>query len=53
MDHLTISCQPSNRAPSRTCEIAGGEYIETADIPKDNEMYAEGKSKVMIYRFDL
>ena len=48
MVYLTISCQPSNRASARTCELAGGEYIETADIPEDNEMYAEGKRKVMI-----
>ena len=53
MDYLTISCQPSNKASSRTIELAGGEYIETADIPEDNEMYAEGKRQVMIYRFTL
>ena len=29
LDYLTISCQPSNKASSRTCELAGGEYIET------------------------
>ena len=53
MDHLTISCQPYNTASAKTCELAGGTYIETADIPEDNEMYAEGKLQVMIYRFDL
>lgn len=53
MDHVIITCVPSNAASSRTCEIAGGRYIETADIPEDNEMYAEGKRKVRIYRFDL
>ena len=53
MDYLTISCQPSNKASSRTCEIAGGTYIGTEDIPEDNEMYAEGKRQVMIYRFEL
>ena len=53
MDYLIITCQPSNRASARTCELAGGTYIETADIPEDNEMYAEGKRQVMIFRFDL
>jgi tagatose 1,6-diphosphate aldolase len=53
LDHLIITCQPSNKASARTCEIAGGEYIETADIPEDNEMYAEGKRQVKIYRFVL
>ena len=53
MDYLTISCQPTNKASSRTCEIAGGTYMGTEDIPEDNEMYAEGKRQVMIYRFEL
>ena len=53
LDHLIITCQPSNTASSRTCELAGGVYVETADIPEDNEMYDEGKRQVMIYRFSL
>ena len=53
MEYLIITCDPYNAASSRTCELAGGRYIETADIPEDNEMYAEGKRKVMIYRFEL
>ena len=53
MDHLYITCDPDNTASSRTCQIAGGEYIETADIPEDNEMYAEGKRRAMVYRFSL
>ena len=53
MDYLIITCDPTNTASSRTCEMAGGIYIETKDIPKDNEMYSEGKRQVMIYRFNL
>ena len=53
MTYLTISCQPSNAASSRTCQLAGGTFVETAPIPEDNEMYAEGKRQVMIYRFEL
>ncbi len=53
MQYVIITCDPANAASSRTCQIAGGKYIETADIPEDNEMYAEGKRQVMIYRFDL
>ena len=53
MDHLIITCVPTNTASARTCELAGGIYVETADIPEDNEMYAEGKRQVTIYRFDL
>ena len=53
MDHLIITCQPSNKASSRTCELAGGTLLEIRDIPEDNEMYAEGKRQVMIYYFAL
>ena len=53
MDFLIITCDPANRASARTCEIAGGEYLETAEIPQDDEMYAQGKRQVRIYRFDL
>ena len=53
LDYLIITCDPSNAASSKTCEIAGGKYIETTAIPEDNEIYAEGKREVMIYRFDI
>ncbi len=53
MTHLIITCVPTNAASSRTCQLLGGTYLETADIPEDNEMYAEGKRQVMIYRFGL
>ena len=53
LDYVIITCDPSNVASYKTCEYAGGSYIETADIPEDNEMYAEGKRQVRIYRFDL
>ncbi len=53
MDYLIITCVPDNAASARTCEIAGGRYLETAAIPSDNEMYAEGKRAVKIFRFDL
>ena len=53
MDHLIITCQPNNKASSRTCELAGGTLLEIRDIPEDNEMYAQGKRQVMIYYFAL
>ena len=53
MDHLFITCDPDNPASARTCELAGGKYVETAVIPEDNEMYAEGKRLVNIFRFIL
>ena len=50
---MIITCDPDNAASYKTCEYAGGKYIETIDIPEDNEMYAEGKRLVKIYRFDI
>lgn len=53
MDHIIITCDPANLASARTCELAGGQYLETVPIPEDNEMFAEGKRQVMIWRFEL
>jgi tagatose 1,6-diphosphate aldolase len=53
MDELIITCDPANRASARTCELAGGRYLETAPIPEDNEMYAEGKRRAAVYLFEL
>ncbi|MBR6956991.1 MAG: GNAT family N-acetyltransferase [Erysipelotrichaceae bacterium] len=53
LEYVIITCDPSNAASSRICQLAGGRYLETTDIPEDNEMYAEGKRQVMVYRFDL
>jgi predicted acetyltransferase len=53
LDHVYITCTPDNIASARTCEIAGGELVEVAAVPEDNEMYAEGKRQVKIYRFAL
>ncbi len=53
MAYVIITCVPENLASARTCELAGGRFVETAPIPEDNEMYAEGKRQVMIWRFDF
>ncbi len=53
LGYVIITCQPDNAASARTCEIAGGELLEIADIPKDHNMYAEGKRKVRVYRFEV
>ena len=53
MAYVIITCDPTNHASARTCELAGGQYLETVPIPEDNEMYAEGKRQVMIWRFHL
>ena len=53
LDYLIITCDPKNTASSRTCEIAGGKFIKIEAIPQDNELYAEGKREVKIFRFEI
>ena len=53
LDYVLITCDPANTASSRTCQLAGGQYLETAKIPEDHNMYEEGMREVMVYRFDL
>ena len=53
LGYVIITCDPANTASSRTCQLAGGQYLETADIPEDHNMYEEGMRQVMVYRFDL
>lgn len=53
MNHLIITCDPSNIASSKTCLNAGGQYLETATIPTNHDMYAQGKRQVLVYRFEL
>jgi uncharacterized protein len=53
MEYLIITCDPDNLPSVGTCKLAGGVFLEVADIPEDNEMYAEGKRTVNVYRFDM
>ncbi|MGE0171861.1 MAG: GNAT family N-acetyltransferase [Oligoflexales bacterium] len=52
---IWITCAPDNKASSRTCENAGGKYVETVDLPLDHEMRTDnpGRTQSMRYRFDL
>ena len=54
MDHLFITCNPDNTASKRTCERLGGELVEIAELPEDNDMrLRDGETEKCIYRFDL
>ncbi len=53
LKYVIITCDPDNVASSRTCQLAGGQYLETAAVPEWHNMYDEGKRQVMVYRFDL
>ena len=53
LEYVIITCDPSNAASARTCELAGGKYLETASVPENHDMYERGLRRVKIYRFDL
>jgi predicted acetyltransferase len=50
---LWITCNPDNFASRRTCELAGGVFVEIVDLPEDNDMFLEGERQKCRYRFDL
>lgn len=54
LQYLIITCDPDNYASRKTCEYAGGELLEIAELPGDNDMRLEdGKSEKCIYKFIL
>lgn len=53
MEYLYISCDPDNIASRKTCEYAGGEFVETAILPEENEMRKNGEIAKCIFRFVL
>ena len=53
LTYVLITCIPTNDASARTCELAGGTYLETADIPEDHDMYERGERQVKVYRIEL
>ncbi|MCL2670690.1 MAG: GNAT family N-acetyltransferase [Clostridiales bacterium] len=53
MPYLYITCNPDNAASRRSCEYAGGSFVNVVDLPPDNDMYADGDRQKCVYRFDL
>ena len=51
MEEVLITCDPGNRASARSCELAGGIPMGTAEIPPEHPLYREGKRQVLVYRF--
>jgi tagatose 1,6-diphosphate aldolase len=51
MSELWITCAPENIASRRTCEIAGGEFVETRRLASWSAMRADGRSHSCRYRF--
>jgi tagatose 1,6-diphosphate aldolase len=53
MQVLWITCNPENIASRRTCELAGGEFVDIVSLPPDIDMYARGERYKCRYRFVL
>ena len=54
MEYIIITCNPDNRASRKTCEWLGGELVEIAELPEDNERRRDaGETEKCIYRFYL
>ena len=51
MQEALITCDPGNRASARSCELAGGALLGSAEIPPEHPLYREGKRRVLVYRF--
>ncbi len=37
-----LTCNPENSASAKSCELAGGSYVETVTVPEDTEAYRAG-----------
>lgn len=53
MEYLIITCNPDNYASRKTCEYAGGELVEIAELPENNDMRDKGEFEKCIFRFQL
>lgn len=53
LGYLIITCNPDNLPSRRTCEGLGGELLEIAQLPPDNDMYQIGEREKCIFRFEL
>ncbi len=53
MPYVIITCNPDNLPSRRTCERLGGELIEIAELPEDNDMRRDGETRKCIFRFPL
>ena len=54
LGYVIITCNPDNFPSRRTCERLGGELIEIAELPADNDMRLEdGETHKCIFKFPL
>lgn len=53
LGYVIITCSPDNAASRKTCEYLGGNLLEIAKLPEDNNMYLEGDREKCIFRFEV
>ena len=53
LEYVIITCNPNNTASARTCKYAGGELLEIAELPPENDMRVKGETHKRIYKFEL
>ena len=49
---LWITCDPTNVASRRSCELAGATFIEVVTLPEDCDMYRRGDRERCRFRLD-
>ena len=53
LNTLWITCDSDNGASRRTCELAGAEFVETANLPEDTDTHRQGKRQKCRYQLNL
>jgi tagatose 1,6-diphosphate aldolase len=53
LDPFWITCDPENIESRRTCELAGGEFVEIVDVPATCVIYQSGHTKKCRYRLTI
>lgn len=53
MEYVIITCNPDNIPSRKTCEHLGGELLEIAELPPDNDMRRNGETHKCIFRFEV
>ena len=50
IEPMWITCDPENAASRRSLELAGAEFVETVDVPRDCCVFAGGHPRKCRYR---
>lgn len=53
LEYVLITCNPGNLPSKRICEFLGGELLEIAELPPENDMRVCGETEKCIFRFNL